>query len=346
MAIDRGLPILGRHELTAERDGEAEATRWRRAGRAILDFALAPASPVPLAVFRIGIAAILLAQALLLSSQAFRLFGSSGILQGALAELTSVPGIPRLGMVSAFAARFGISEHACLAALGLAYTASLTWLMLGWRARAAALAAWLTHMTLMMSGSTTNYGVDQFTHIALFYLIWMPAGHALSLDAASGRVSGEPHWSAGLSLRVLQLHLCIVYLASGVEKALGDQWWSGEAIWRSLMLPVYNQYDFAWLARLPWLARLAGLGTLVVELGYPVFIWPKRTRLFWVALTLSLHAGIAVFLGLGLFAAVMMLLTFSAFALTDERVTGALSSRRSREKRDRREGSIPCFSEW
>jgi hypothetical protein len=116
---------------------------------------------------------------------------------------------------------------------------------------------------------------------------------------------------------VLQLHLCVVYLSSGLEKASGRQWWDGEAVWRALMRPDLGQFDFSWLAWHPWVAKLACWGTLAVELGYAFLVWPRRTRTAMAVATLGLHAGIAVAMGLYSFSALMMVLTAAAFLVPD-----------------------------
>ena len=67
------------------------------------------------------------------------------------------------------------------------------------------------------------------------------------------------------------------------------------------------------MAQVPWLSKAVSWGTLVIEIGYPFFVWPRRTRGLWVLLTLSLHAGIALFMGLWLFSGTMAVLTFAAF---------------------------------
>src|SRR5262249_39233752 len=148
----------------------------------------------------------------------------------------------------------------------------------GWRTRAAAALAWLTHTMLKTSGNANIYGVDEFAHIALFYCIWMPVGHALSLDLLAGRVSGAPTPGARLGVRVLQLHLCVVYVSSGIHKALGEQWWDGEAFWRSVMRPDFAQFEMGWLADVPGLAMAVCWGTLLLEVGYPLLVWPRWTR--------------------------------------------------------------------
>jgi hypothetical protein len=183
--------------------------------------------------------------------------------------------------------------------------------------RPAAALAWFLQWTLMGAGCTT-YGADTYAHIALFYLVWAPAGGAWSLDVARGRASSAPSAMARFWLRIVQLHLCLSYLASGIEKSVGIQWWNGELLWRALSLPVYRQFDMTWLCSFPWLSRLGGWATLAVELGYCVFIWPRRTRRLWIGATLALHAGIAVFLGLGVFGGLMCVLTAAAFGVSPD----------------------------
>jgi hypothetical protein len=138
------------------------------------------------------------------------------------------------------------------------------------------------------------------------------------MDRQSGRVSDEPTSLARLGLRVLQLHLCIVYLSSGIEKATGEQWWNGEAIWRSVTRPDLATFDLTTLAQFPLVAMLLCWGTLVVEIGYPAMIWHRWTKLPWAAATIGLHAGIAIFLGLWSFAALMIVLNVAALTVSAE----------------------------
>ncbi|CAN98620.1 hypothetical protein sce8450 [Sorangium cellulosum So ce56] len=278
-------------------------------------FALAPASARPLAALRIGLASVLLTQAALIAPIVDELYGRSGIVQGQLLDGSGASGFPRIGHVVNAFSRFGVGESSVIAGVGVLYVLSLAGLLLGWRTRLSAACAWLVHLTLMMTAERTNYGADQFANIFLFYLIFMPSGAALSLDRVSGRAPPEPSATARLALRVVQLHLCLVYLSSGVEKALGAAWWDGDAMWRSLMLPEYRRFDFSWLAHHAWIAVAAGWTVLLVEIGYPFFIWPRRTRRLWVAATVGLHVGIAVFMRLDVFGAIMSVFTVAAFGV-------------------------------
>ena len=128
----------------------------------------------------------------------------------------------------------------------------------------------------------------------------------------------------------MQVHLCVIYLAAGLDKAMGRQWWNGEAIWQAVSQPVFSTFDLSWLARYSWIPMLAGWGTLVVEIGYVFLIWPRRTRKVWCIATIGLHLGIGLFMGLVFFSSVMILLTGCLFLIPEEVVERAVAPRQRR----------------
>jgi hypothetical protein len=265
-----------------------------------------------------GVAVVLLGQGLALMGSVLDLYGNRGLVQWSVGEAMITPGVPRLSWLADALAPRGVSEAFCVQAVFVLYMAGLASLLVGWQTRWAAVVAWLTHLLLSVSGNASTYGVDEFANIALFYCVWMPVGHALSLDVQARRVSGEPTPMARLALRVLQLHLCMVYLASGIEKGSGTLWWDGEAIWRSVTEPEFQQFNLSWLAGVPWMAKLVCWGTLLVEAGYAFLVWPRWTRKLWVVNTIGMHLGIAVVMGLVSFAALMIVLNFVAFLVSPE----------------------------
>jgi hypothetical protein len=110
----------------------------------------------------------------------------------------------------------------------------------------------------------------------------------------------------------------VVYLAAGLFKAMGRQWWNGEAIWQVVSQPAFRTFDLGSLARHPWIPTLAGWVTLVVEIGYAFLIWPRRTRRAWAIAAIGLHLGVGLFMGLVFFSSVMILLTGSLFLIPEE----------------------------
>jgi hypothetical protein len=290
----------------------------RRLTRAVEAFFFTPASARPLGALRIGLAAVLIAQAWMIRAQILDFFAQDGIAQGELARYYSVSGAPHLAWLVERLSPLGISEASCIYAVCGGYFLSLLLLFTGFHTRLAAVSAWFLHWTLLNTGHASVYGVDRYAHIFLFYLMCVPAGRAYSLDVALGRVSSASTAAARLGLRVLQIHLCLSYLASGIEKSSGAQWWNGELLWRALSLPVYQQFDMTWLAEWPWLSRVGGWATLAIETGYCVFIWPRRTRKLWILATVALHLGIAIFLGLHVFGATLCVLTVALFGFSPE----------------------------
>jgi hypothetical protein len=273
----------------------------------IEDFFLRPASGSPLAALRVGLGVILISQAWMLRTSMEAFFSGTGIIQGELAQAIADPGVPRVSYLVQLLAPLHISELTCIHWVCGAYLAGLVFMVLGIFGRPMIAFCWFVHWMLMNTGQTTNYGVDLYTHAFLFYLIWIPSGFR-----------SRPSTPARLGLRVLQFQLCLSYFFSALEKSKGEQWWNGELLWRALNLPVYQQFDMLWLAQYPWITKIAGWGSLLLELGYIVFIWPKKTRSFWVLAIVGLHLGIAFFLGLTLFGLIMAMLTLTIFGFSAE----------------------------
>ena len=295
-----------------------QPTPKSRARRALqylwaLTVGLRPESPAPLALLRVGVCCILILQAISLRDYLYPLVGSLGIMQPEITGGLTSGSLPRLQWAIYLGGYLpGLSEEQIITACFIAYIFSLSLLALGSFTRVAALFAWLLHLTFNTSGIASTYGVHEFTNIALFYCFVMPVGKAFSIDSRRRGDEATESVYYALCRRVLQWHLCIVYLSSGVEKAAGVQWWNGEAVWRALMregVPV----SFAWLAAVPLVAMMLCWGTLLLEMGYAFFVWPLSTRKIWLALITAFHAGIALSLGLWFFSGSMILLNLAAF---------------------------------
>ena len=289
-----------------------------RVRSAAVRFIAAPASPVPLAAFRIGVTSVLLFQALSLTHNLLDLYGSRGIVQWQVMDSTVDPFLPRMQWLTGPLSHIGVSDAAAVQGVFLVYVAALAAMLVGYRSRMAAGLAWLIHLTMSSSAGASIYGVDAFAQIALFYSMWLPIGDIWSLDRLAGRTTGEASSAARLGLRVIQIHLCIMYLSCGVEKSFGADWWNGEAIWSALMRSDLCPFDMSWLANMPLLPKLAGWGTLLVEGAYPILVWPRRTRTVWALATIGLHVGIAVFMRLYTFSALMAVFSGSMFLFSAE----------------------------
>src|SRR5260221_10754299 len=84
----------------------------RRLAAGFVRFVSAPASPAPLAIFRIGVAAVLLFQALSLTQNLLDLYGARGVVQWQVMDSPVQELMPRLRSVTDALGRLGISDAA------------------------------------------------------------------------------------------------------------------------------------------------------------------------------------------------------------------------------------------
>ncbi|MEM7676297.1 MAG: HTTM domain-containing protein [Myxococcota bacterium] len=277
-------------------------------------FLLAPEYPYGLAFLRIGIALVGLIQLFFLVPYLDLLYGNYGLVQWAIIETNPGEWFPSIGKLCLAAQPLGgLSSRTCVNGVFVVYALALVGLLVGYQTRLFAILTWLTHGLTLNSGFFSLYGVDTMIHICLFYFMWMPIGGAWSVDSRGRDV--HPTAAAGLGLRVLQLHLCVIYFDAGIAKLQGEQWRTGEALWRTLMNPEFMVFDFSWLAHFPVLAAIACWSVIIIEVGYAVFIWASKTRYLWIAATVGLHLGIGLMMGLWLFSITMILMTVSAFGI-------------------------------
>jgi hypothetical protein len=289
------------------------------------------ASYKPLAILRIGTAAVLLLQAVVLWKYRDLLLAEYGPVPWMVSGLFVDPWLPKLSDFAPLAGRVGIGSAGLVELVLLVHAAAAAALLAGWHTRSAAIVTWATYVPLKTTGFLFTYGIGGMLLIALFYCVVMPVGRAWSVDERRAPAAVHPGEDAALAVLVLRIHVSLIYLGAGVSKAVGPQWWSGDAVWRALSLPQFQQFDPAPLAGYPLLLQAAAIVALASQLLYPALVW-TRARVFIVVLTELIHLGIAVFLGLWLFSAMMMVLNAAAFG---EAVWNALD-RRLRARRFRR----------
>src|SRR5206468_6470656 len=119
----------------------------------------------------------------------------------------------------------------------------------------------------------------------------------------------------GFWRRVLQVHLCFVYFFGGLAKCLGNGWWNGSNLWRSLIRPPFNLMSPDILVRFKYALPVLGISIVLIEIGYPIFIWIKKTRFPWLVCILAMHAAIGLMMGMYLFALVMIVMNLAAFGV-------------------------------
>ncbi len=155
-----------------------------------------------------------------------------------------------------------------------------------------------------------QYGLDQINSFLTLYLAIGPSGDFLSVDAwraaRQGRGVSRESVLANITLRLIQVHMCIVYLFAGLGKLQGDTWWNGQAIWGAVGNFEYQTLDLTWLAAHMGVVNLLTYSTLFWEVSYPFLIWPRLTRPIWLLLAIAVHAGIGLAMGMITFGLIMI----------------------------------------
>jgi len=210
---------------------------------------------------------------------------------------------------------------------------------LGLCSRLTSVIVWAGHLSYIQRGYVTWFGMDSVLCMLLLYLMFGPTGATLSLDRLIERyriarqrlgaglalskedLALKPRWSANVVLRMIQIHMCIIYLFAGVSKLQGDKWWSGSAAWYTMMVPELEIFSMRWLGTAPdWIYMLIVFGityyTLVFEISFIFLVWNRLLRPIMLFGAFALHAGIGLFMGLGSFG-VAMLTGCSAFINPD-----------------------------
>jgi hypothetical protein len=245
-----------------------------------------------LAVTRVGLGAILLAD---LATRAMFLrehYSDAGILPRHLAhELTS----PTLGILDAGG---GVFLAACVF---LAAMAAAVALAIGYRTRWATLACWVLLVSIQNRNPPLFHSGDILLRLALFWGLFLPLGSRWSIDARRGSAGPERIISIGTGCWVIQVMLVFGCLLD--HKLSGHSWTHGTAVAEALRVGQYQRELGLWLLSWPSVLRLLTYAVLVAQgltvllLGLP-FAW---ARLCAVAMTVATQIGFGLSFRLGHF---------------------------------------------
>jgi len=166
------------------------------------------------------------------------------------------------------------------------------------------------------------FGLDQIATYTTMYLALTPCGARFSVDAWLSRKLADrpgasrflrflfpddsPSIAANIGTRLLQIHLCVIYLFGGLSKARGTTWWDGTAVWYAISNFEYQSIDMTWLSRYPAVISALSNATLFWEVFYCALVWPRVTRPLVLAVAVAVHGGIALFLGMITFGLMMI----------------------------------------
>jgi hypothetical protein len=259
-----------------------------------LRFFHAPADGRVAALVRVGFALCVLASMAVLYPDLERWFTAGGVLSAADSRevadplawslLWHLPETPRV-----VTACFWITvAHAVLLLIGLLP-----------RVNAACLYVWL--LSWQHRNPLLVDGEDTLMKLLAFYLVFIPSARVWSVQqlfgwlwfaprttdsAPANAAPAEPgsipprYAIPGWSMRLLQIQMSLMLLATGLGKLQGTTWVDGTALYYAARLDdFFGRFPVpAWPFDEPW--SVAGLtwGVLVAELSLPLFVWFRETR--------------------------------------------------------------------
>jgi hypothetical protein len=155
------------------------------------------------------------------------------------------------------------------------------------------------------------FGLDKINTMLAMYLMIGPCGARYSIDRLwrlrKGVTDVQASSTANLAIRLIQVHMCIIYLFSGIGKIQGYPWMIGEASWMSFDMAEYRSLDMTWLVNHPLLLNFMTHLTVFWELSYCALVWPALTRPWVLLMAVFVHLGIVIALGMPTFGLVMLI---------------------------------------
>jgi hypothetical protein len=79
-------------------------------------------------------------------------------------------------------------------------------------------------------------------------------------------------------MRLIQLHLAMIYFDTAVLKCHGSTWLSGTVLHYVLNNYEVTRLDFTWLSSYPSVLNLMSHATLALEFALPFLLWFRPTR--------------------------------------------------------------------
>lgn len=288
---------------------EALGTAWNR-------FWYTPADPLPLGVMRLGAAAMALYVVLTyFPSDLQRFFTEDGLLP-----------LETIGQYRGGAPVFSYFAYLSaprdlLAAHWIGVGVLVAYLLGIWSRITAVLAVAVVvsyfHRAPMLVGQ-----LETLLAMVMVYLCLGPSGAYLSLDRwlrlrrraenAAQRLPERdtPSYSANIALRLIQLHLCLIYLMMGLSKLQGDAWWTGMSVWWLAARFETCPFDLLWLRDHPFLANAWAHVIVAFELVFPILIWNRWARPLLLAVAPVVFLLEAIPTGLFAWAVMMVIANF------------------------------------
>jgi Vitamin K-dependent gamma-carboxylase len=178
-------------------------------------------------------------------------------------------------------------------------------LTIGLFTRASSIVVFVCLSSIQQRNLYITHGGDTFLRLAGFFLIFAPAGAALSLDRLlrirRGKEPSHIQWRSPWAQRMIQIQLSLMYLTAFLVKTKGATWLQGTALFYVYHLDELRRFPLpSWFFR-PMVLKLSDWSTLALEFSLGVLIWVRDLRYVLLGIGLLFHLWLEYSLNIPLF---------------------------------------------
>jgi hypothetical protein len=273
------------------------AGTWQR-------FWFEPEETSTLALVRIVFGIATFVWTITLTHDAFAFFSERGI-------LPVQPGYHETGDRLLWGLLGPFSGDTAIVLLFVALLVASACLVLGLYSRLAALVVFIGLVSLERRNPFVFNSGDALLRIIALYVALAPSGVSFSLDR--WRRAKQTFWvfpaRAPWPLRMMQIQLSVLYLATAWAKLRGTTWNDGTAVSYALRLEDIGRFTLpVSIADSELLMNFLTYGTLAIELSLGILVWNRVLRPWVLACGVALHLGIDLTLRVGFFGYAILIL--------------------------------------
>jgi hypothetical protein len=258
-----------------------------------------PAPPTPVALYRILYGIMNLANLLLLAPDWQAWYGPHAIVS--LATVARTHSGIRINLLP-----FLPQTEFALNVFFWAFAIVSVAVILGFMTRSSMLLLYLGLASMQARDPYILNSGDTLLRVSGFFLLFAPAGAALSVDRLIRIWRGKEGVAVPLYMpwaqRLIQIQTSIVYFTTFWWKSFGPKWVNGTSVYYALRMREFARFpipNFLLFSRT--FIKLATWGTLVTEFSAGVLIWLRDLRYYVIAAVVCLHAGIEYSMNIPLF---------------------------------------------
>ncbi|MFZ0738054.1 MAG: HTTM domain-containing protein [Candidatus Acidiferrales bacterium] len=255
-------------------------------------------SPIPIALFRVAYGVVVIATILLLRPDWLAWYGPHAWIS--LSTMQAVEPGPRLNLFAVIPQSDGWVQ-----AVFWLFLASAACLTIGLLTRLNSVIVFLCLASIQQRNLFIIHGGDTFLRVAGFFLMFAPAGAALSVDRLiriwRGKEGVQIRPRRPWAQRMIQFELSLLYFVSFCWKVEGISWVQGTALYYVFHLDELRRFPVpSWLLQ-PTVLKLGTWFALALEFALGILIWVKELRYPLLAIGVLFHLSLEYSLNVPMF---------------------------------------------